>query len=260
MLTRKRLFFDIETSPNVVLSWRTGYNLTITPYDILQERAIICSCWKWEGEEQVHSLTWDKKQNDKSMLKAFIKEVNKADEIIGHNSDKFDIKWLRTRCVYHSVGMFPTYQTLDTLKMAKSGFNFNSNKLDYIAQYLGVGKKLETGGLDLWKKVCLEKDEAALQKMVDYCKQDVVILEKVFEKLRPYSKHKVNYATLRGGDKFECPNCGTYNVRLSKTYTTSTGVMRHSMQCKDGCSSAYTVSNKTYQDWLKHLILVKNIK
>jgi len=142
MLTRKRLFFDIETSPNVVLSWRTGYNLTITPYDILQERAIICICWKWEGEEQVHALTWDKKQNDKSMLKAFIKEVNKADEIIGHNSDRFDIKWLRTRCVYHSVGMFPTYQTLDTLKMAKSGFNFNSNKLDYIAQYLGVCKKL----------------------------------------------------------------------------------------------------------------------
>ena len=40
------------------------------------------------------------------------------------------------------------------------------DKLDYIAQYLGVGKKLETGGLDLWKKVCLEKDETALEHMV----------------------------------------------------------------------------------------------
>ena len=77
-MTRKRLFFDIEVSPNVVLSWRTGYNLTITPYDIIQERAIICICWKWEGKDEVHSLTWDKKQNDKAMLKAFLKEVNKS--------------------------------------------------------------------------------------------------------------------------------------------------------------------------------------
>ena len=31
---RKRLFYDIETSFNVGVFWRTGYNLTINPGDI----------------------------------------------------------------------------------------------------------------------------------------------------------------------------------------------------------------------------------
>jgi hypothetical protein len=30
-MVRKRLFFDIETSFNVGIFWRSGYNLTINP-------------------------------------------------------------------------------------------------------------------------------------------------------------------------------------------------------------------------------------
>ncbi len=104
--------------------------------NIVKERAIICVCWKWEGEDEVHALTWDKNQDDKTLLKKFIKELNKADEIIGHNGDRFDIKWLRTRCIFHDIDMFPTYRTIDTLKYAKSSFYFNSNKLDYNGIYI----------------------------------------------------------------------------------------------------------------------------
>ena len=64
----KRLFFDIETSPNIGLFWEAGYRKTISPDNIIKERAIICICYKWEHEEEVHSLTWDKNQNDKKML------------------------------------------------------------------------------------------------------------------------------------------------------------------------------------------------
>ena len=251
---RKRIFFDIETSPNVVLSWRTGYNLNVGPENILKERAIICICWKWEGEDEVHSLTWDKKQCDKSMLKTFIKELNKANEICGHNSDRFDLKWLRTRCLFHGIDVFPRYQTLDTLKMAKSSFYFNSNKLDYIAQYLNVGKKTETGGFDLWKKVVLDKDADALQLMVDYCKNDVTILEGVFQKIKPYVEHKFNYATLHGEDKYCCPECSSSDVYLSKTYTTKMGVLKHSMRCRDKMHSDFTISNRTYMTFLQDSI------
>ena len=52
-LKPKRLFYDIETSYNIVKAWRAGYNLTITPEDIIHERAIISICYKWEGEEDV---------------------------------------------------------------------------------------------------------------------------------------------------------------------------------------------------------------
>jgi hypothetical protein len=38
-------------------------------------------------------------------------------------------------------------------KVAKAHFRFLSNKLDYIVQYLGIGKKVEHEGFGLWRKV-----------------------------------------------------------------------------------------------------------
>ena len=37
----KRLFYDIETSYNIVKSWRIGFNINLNMEDIIQERAII---------------------------------------------------------------------------------------------------------------------------------------------------------------------------------------------------------------------------
>ncbi len=100
---RKRLFYDIETSFNVGVFWRTGYNLTINPGDIIHERAIICICYKWEGEEEIHSLTWSKSQSDKKMIEQFVKLIAQADQIVAHNGDKFDLKWIRTRALMHGI-------------------------------------------------------------------------------------------------------------------------------------------------------------
>lgn len=252
MAKGKRLFFDIETSFNIGIFWRAGFKQTIRPEDIIHERAIICVCWKWEDSDEVYSLTWDKKQSDKKLLEEFVKVLNEANEIIAHNGDKFDIKWLKTRCLFHRIPTFPKYQSVDTLKISRSQFNFNSNKLDYIAKFLGVGEKMEHEGLNLWKKIILNKDKEALSKMIDYCKQDVIILEKVYKELRNYSPHNFNYAALNYDEKWSCPECGYNHVVLNKTYTTSMGVLRRYMRCSDKtCATAYPISNKTYMDYLK---------
>ena len=257
-MTKNRLFFDIETSFNVGIFWRSGYNLNINPGDIIHERAIICICYKWEGEEEVHSLQWDSKQSDKAMLKKFLKVMAQANEIVAHNGDRFDMKWLRTRCIFHGLPMPPVHNTIDTLKEAKRYFNFNSNKLDYIAKFLGVGKKMDTGGLDLWKDIVFKKSPEAMAKMVAYCQMDVNVLQAVFDKLNSYTQSKVNYAVLRGGDKYDCPQCGTTNVWYNKKVTTSAGTIHHWLICKP-CKKYFKVNNNTYQDWVKDRIIKKNI-
>ena len=73
----KRLFFDIETSPMVVYSWRVGWKLTIPTDNIIEDWKIICISYKWEGEDKVHSLDWGNKRCDKKLLKDFIKIANK---------------------------------------------------------------------------------------------------------------------------------------------------------------------------------------
>jgi predicted RNA-binding Zn-ribbon protein involved in translation (DUF1610 family) len=247
---KKRLFYDIETSPNITFTWRTGYRLTIPHENILQERAIICICWKWEGDDQVHSLTWDKHQCDKRMIQKFVDILNTCDEAVAHNGNMFDLKWIKTRSLYHRIPMYPNYTTIDTLKIARGHFYLNSNKLDYIAKFLGFGGKMETGGFDLWKSVVLDKCKDSLEKMVEYCKRDVVLLEKVYNEIRTYSNHSFNYAVANGGDKHHCPNCGSPTVRLSKTRTTPAGTIRRQMKC-GSCATYYTISNKSYQNHLQ---------
>jgi len=253
MITRKRLFFDIETSFNIGLFWRAGYKQRIGPEQIIHERKVICISYKWEGEDKVHNLRWDENQDDKKMLKAFIKIMNKADEIIAHNGDKFDIKWLRTRCFYHRISMFPSYKSLDTLKAARKYFNFNSNKLDYIAKFAKVGEKMETGGLQLWIDVILHKDPEALQKMVDYCDQDVIVLESVFNELNNYIENKTNYAIRAGAEKFCCPECASCNSKVSTTNVTTKGVVSKVMKCKD-CGKYYKLSIRNYMNLLEFKI------
>ena len=182
--SRKKLFFDIETSPNIVFSWRIGHKINIAHENIIDERAIICISYKWEGESKVHSLSWDA-GDDKDMLVEFSKIIDSADEIVTQNGDRFDIKWLRARCVYHGIPISPKFNSIDTLKMAKAGFNFNSNKLDYMGSFLGVGEKIKTE-YDLWKKIVLEDDNEAMKEMVTYCEEDVRLLERVYNKLQPY--------------------------------------------------------------------------
>ena len=243
-ITKKRLFFDIETSPNIGFFWQSGYKLSVPYSNIIKERAIICICYKWEDDDKVYSLTWDKNQDDKAMLEKFIEVANEAQELVGHNGDKFDLPWIRTRCLFHGIPMFPSYTTIDTLKQARSKFRFNSNRLDYIANYLGVGGKTETG-FDLWKNIVLEKCQESMDKMVEYCKNDVVILEKVFKHLSNYFPAKTHYGALLNGDKCSCPECGSEDLRFSQKRYSSSGTPRIQLQCKI-CFKYHTVSTRTY--------------
>ena len=239
---RRRLFFDIETSPNIGLFWEVGFKKTIAPDNIIKERAIICICYKWEGEKEVFSLSWDRKQSDKAMLQKFIEVANTATEIVGHNGDKFDLAWVRTRCLYHKIDMFPTYQTIDTLKVSRSKFKFNSNKLNYIADYLGIGQKIKTE-FGLWKSIVLENDKSAMEKMIKYCKKDVVLLQQVFEALRSHMDPKIHYGVLFGTDRGACPECGSDELEIIRRRTTATGLKKIQYQCKT-CHTYHTKTDK----------------
>jgi len=239
----KRLFIDIETSPNVVFTWNVGRDLNITHDSILKERAIICICYKWEHESKVHSFEWSK-GDDKQMVLDFVKILNTADEIVAHNGDHFDIKWLRTRALYHGVKSLPEFVSVDTLKISRKLFKFNSNRLDYIAKFFGFGGKLKTG-YDLWKNIVLNNDENAMKKMVHYCKRDVLLLEKVYNKLSFYSKPKIHIGILKGKDDCSCPKCGSDSTISNGNRISATGAIKKRMQCSS-CGIFFQTSLKAY--------------
>jgi DNA polymerase III epsilon subunit-like protein len=243
----QRLYWDIETTPNIGYFWKSGWRERISPESILDERRIICISYKFEHSD-VKTITW-KNGSDKKLVKDFVKIANTADILIAHNGDRFDLPWFRTRCLFHGVEFPPKPVTIDTLKRARGNFYFNSNKLDYIAQFLGLGKKAETGGFDLWKDV-MNGDKEALQKMVHYCEQDVILLQKVHDKLAPHVPHTGHEGVMQGGEKWHCPHCGSDKVQHHRKRTTATGVEKYQMKCGD-CKRFYTISTRQYIKFIK---------
>ena len=238
----KRLFFDIETSQGLYLSWSSG-KVFIPPENVVEEPRIICICWKWEGDDTLHDLTWDMQRNDKKMLLKFMGILTKADEVVAHNGEHFDIRWLRAQCMYHGIAMPPEVTTLDTLLTSRRGLRLDSYRLAQLARRhkLPAKKALPS---NTWRKVFLDNDREALQEMVDYCKQDVVVLENYYKLLIPYILPVSHAGVLSGGEKHHCPRCASKYVALRKTRTTAMGTLRYQLQCAE-CQTYFTVSSAT---------------
>ncbi len=247
----KRLFFDLETSPNVGIFWRAGWKLNITPQQIIEERRVITCSYKWEGEDTVYHLNWDQNKCDKRLLGQFTEILKQADEVIAHNGDRFDIKWLRTRCLFHGIN-FPTHvKTLDTLKKVKQAFNLQSNTLAYVAEYLGLESKGNPGGLQAWitlvfSDIDTEEYKSALRAMHEYCDLDVVLLEKVYAKIMAYIKPNTHAGVIAGGEKYACPSCGHEHPELIKEVVTPAGTKKYHLDCPK-CKGDYVVSATNFK-------------
>ena len=245
----KILIYDLETSPNIGYFWRAGFKQNIGFNQILKERAIICVSYKWLGEDTVYNITWDKNQDDKFLLEQFVEVLNEADLIVAHNGDNFDLKWLKTRALFHRIPTLPRYKQFDTLKIAKSKLYLNSNRLDYISKFLGFEGKIQTTP-DLWDKVVMKNDREALKDMIEYCDEDVRQLEKVYNEFKYLDNPSFHAGVLNNEIKQTSPITGTFNIEHVKTVTTNTGTVKHIMRDIE-TGRAFEMSDTNYKKFLE---------
>lgn len=251
MSKAKVLYLDIETSPNIGWFWSAAWKTSIDTGQIIHERKIIMVSYKWAHEKKVHRLDWGlNKQCDKQLLKKLSKVMNEADLIVGHNGDRFDLKWINTRILYHGLPPVTPVHTEDTLKIAKKYFNFQSNRLNYIAQLLGIGAKIPTGGSKLWLDIVLNKSQKAMDKMGKYCDMDVVLLEKVHKKLAVFHEPSVN---LSGSDLLGCLRCENKRMTTNGVVELKSGTKKQRLRCLK-CGSSRTIP---YTKYLKEVHDVK---
>lgn len=232
-LAPKILLIDVETSPNIAYIWGAYEQNAL---DFLVERQIICFAWKWLGEYKVNVLSLPmldeyKKspQTNKELILRLHSLISSADIVIGHNIDEFDDKMANTDFLKNHLKPIPPHKTIDTLKVAKAKFRFNSNKLGELGRILGLGKKLKTGGFELWAG-CLRGDKKAWALMEAYNKQDVVLLEKVYLRMRPWIGNHPNLNAL--DDRPDCPSCKSQNIVRQGYHMTRTG-KKERFQCRD---------------------------
>ncbi len=228
------LLYDIETS--LALGYFFGKVYETNIVEIKEQSFLLSFSYKWLGEKKIHTYGLpdfsDYKRNkhcDGQLVKKLASVMSEADIVCGHNSTRFDDVTVNTRLLFHDQTPIPPYKTIDTCKEARRVLKLPSNKLDDIGEYFGLGRKLHNSGKHLWL-ACMNGDTKAFKEMQKYNEMDVVLLEKVFLKLRPYIKMpNINIATRNEG---ACPKCGNKDLEhRGFAYTRTSESPR--LRCRD---------------------------
>jgi len=215
----KILHLDIETAPNKVYTWGL-WNQNVGINQIEEAGYTMCWAAKWHGKKKLHfkSLV---NGGEAAMLKEVWELLNEADVVVHYNGTKFDIPTLNREFVLHGFTTPSPFHQVDLLKVVRQRFKFPSNKLDYVTQALGLSGKVEHKGMSLWRD-CMDGDDKAWKHMEKYNKQDVVLLEDLYNILLPWIKDHPNHALYKDTDRPVCPNCGSEKVHKKGIETTKT--------------------------------------
>jgi hypothetical protein len=181
---------------------------------------------KWYGKP----VEWRSDHHDghESMVRRAHELIDEADVLVTYNGDRFDIPWLKRE--FAEAGLTPPspFQSVDLCKIAKKHFRFPSHKLQYVSTALGLEGKRGHEGHGLWVK-CLAGDEKAWAQMRAYCKQDVVLTEKLYDVLKPWLPDHPASRILAEGDA--CPVCGSTDFECRGYYYTPTAAYQR-LRCK----------------------------
>ena len=233
----KILYIDFETCTLIGQFYGSIWETNIVK--IIRHQQITSGSYGWHGESKVYSVGQDdfkgyKKGvfNDKEIVKFFADLCLQADYIVMHNGDSFDIKVLNARILFHRLTPIPPKKTFDTKKQAKSGFYFPSNKLDHIADFLGIKRKIDIRLPEVTDR-CEKGDPKAWKELKEYGKRDTVVLKDVFKLILPYVKLPAVFSKAHR-DSTLCPNpvCGSSKTQRRGTETTKGGVLKQRYQCQ----------------------------
>ncbi len=174
------LTVDIETRPTEAYVWGL-WNQNIGINQIKKSGTMLCFAAKFHGERKTHFYSeWEHGRD--AMAKALHRLFDEADAVTGWNSDKFDVRWIQTQFLEFGLSKPSPFAKVDLMRSVKKQVYLPSYKLDYVAQWLGIGEKVQTGGFDLWRDVMAGCPKAR-GLMKRYNIGDVKLTEQVFDRL-----------------------------------------------------------------------------
>lgn len=220
----KILSLDIETRPAVVYTFQ-AYDVNISPEQVIDPGGVLCFAAKWVGQrEMFFASTWTHTQIE--MLEQLRTLLAEADAVISYNGNRFDLPKIQGE--FALAGLVPPapVTSIDVLKAVKK-LGFMINKLAYIGPLLGLGRKLKHEGFGLWRSVC-EGDPKAQDRMMRYNKQDVILLEKLYVRIKPYIQDHPHL----GDEKGLCGSCGS-NHQQKRGWRRTKFFKTERLQCMD---------------------------
>lgn len=245
----KILCLDIETAPLLAHVWSL-WKQNVGAKQLIQDSYVMCVAAKWLGSPDMMYAEARTLRSEKAMLLQVRSWITEADFLIGHNAKSFDLPKLNAAMLRNGIAPPARPRVIDTLLIAKKEFRFTSNRLDSLAVALGCAPKsshAQFPGHELWAET-LKGNPAAWAEMQAYCKQDVLVTEEVYRKLRPWDTTHPNINVMRdttdehGEEAMHCPHCGSTHLNKNgKRYTNTGEYTRYRcMDCGASSRSRYT--------------------
>jgi DNA polymerase elongation subunit (family B) len=186
--------------------WKHTIGRRIHPDDVLEWPRTICAAWRWYGAKRVEfAAEWD--DSHEAMLRHTWELYHQADIVVGHNLANFDTKKLAAEWNVLGLGRPSPWKTVDTLKVARSQFGYESNTLDALCKRLGILAKTDRYAIDV-ARAAVAGDRAAQRKLRAYNQGDIVATEGLYDYVRGWIPNHPHIGLWSGEDR-SCSNCGS---------------------------------------------------
>jgi hypothetical protein len=207
----------------------------------------MCYAAKWHGDREVIFHMHE----DPHFLENLWHLLCEADVVVHYNGCKFDIPTINKDFLLDGMTPPDPYRQIDLYRVIRKKFKFPSNKLDYVADRLGVGKKHAHEGHELWVK-CMNGDADAWRRMEKYNKQDVQLLEKLYDCVLPWIDNHPNHSLYENSDRPVCTNCGSAHVHSKGYCTTKTQKYRRwiCQECNTNMRSRFALKRENPENVL----------
>jgi len=173
-------YFDIEAFTN-------NFNA--------QQGLMLCYCIKEQGNKKIHYAVNTKeellKTSDRKLLIQCVKDLQKFDKIYTYYGTRFDIPWVRTKCLMNDLDFLEFGELLhrDMYYTVRNKLSLKRNTLENADRVVnGVSIKTHYDWF-LWLKA-VQGNWKALKKILEHCKNDVISLEQIQQAIAPYTRKR----------------------------------------------------------------------
>lgn len=166
---------------------------------------------------------------EKRMLKDITARLLDSDVWLTHYGTWFDVPFVNTRLLYHGLPIVPAnYAHIDTWKISRNRLKLRSNRLVTISEFLGTDEHKNAIKPEQWLRA-LGGHEPSMRYIIEHCRRDVVVLEEVYERLKPLVLDHPNRGLIdgRGG----CSVCGSKKLQRRGFHVTRTRKYQR-LQCQ----------------------------
>lgn len=237
-MTAKIGLIDIETAPLEAHVWGL-FDQTVGLNQIKCEWGILSYCFKPLGAPKRDIVYVDNSlqadpRDDSHLLPGLWEILDEYDFLIAQNGKRFDMRKIRARLILNGFSPPSPVKVIDTMLMARQVAAFTSNKLEWLSDKLSTIRKdkhKEFPGFELWRE-CLAGNPRAWASMRRYNIPDVLSMEQVYTRLRPWVEGHPNLAAYVDDDKRRCPRCASTRVESRGTTFTNVGEYQR-YQCND---------------------------